>query len=361
MIITRRHVITTVVVAALVAAVAAAGTVLGARSDRDDARHFCAYFADTVGLYVDNPVTQMGYPIGKVSGIDAHGTRVRVDFSLDVDRSIPTDVKAVIRSKSLLADRSLELVGNYHSGPKLSASDCIPMEQTATPKSLSEITGSAADFLAALTPDHTRSVADAVTGIDSALQGQGADLQSLFVHAQGAMSNPDQMVADVGSIITDFAPFSTTTLDNWSTGKQMLKVMPTDLAVGAHGLWDGVTAFIYGLAPLLADLYDAQAHYGDDINTILGYASVGLKLAATRSDDLKSLLSTIPSIADQLKTVDGTTRLQISPPQLDLRAADPATLCAAVNKVRPYSCRPDGGRVRLSDLRILDAVLAGVR
>ncbi len=85
---------------------------------------FCAEMPDVTGLYADNPVTQMGYRIGRVAAVQPRGDRVLVTFEIDTPpRAIPADVKAVIRSKSLLADRSLELVGELclgssaHRGP----------------------------------------------------------------------------------------------------------------------------------------------------------------------------------------------------------------------------------------------------
>jgi ABC-type transporter Mla subunit MlaD len=75
--------------------------------------------SDSVGLYVGNPVTQMGYKIGTVDGITPRDTSVEVRFTINERRPIPRDVKAVTRSTSILADRSLELVGNYSSGPQL--------------------------------------------------------------------------------------------------------------------------------------------------------------------------------------------------------------------------------------------------
>lgn len=77
---------------------------------------YCAIMPDSVGLYVGNPVTQMGFQIGEVTSIVPSPTSVRVDFLVG-DRSLPSDVKAVIRSTSILADRSLELVGNYGAAP----------------------------------------------------------------------------------------------------------------------------------------------------------------------------------------------------------------------------------------------------
>lgn len=337
------------------------GAVALSNESPDRQAHYCAYFPDSVGLYVGNPVTQMGYGLGEVTDIEPQGDRVLISFDVAVDRPFPADVKAVIRSKSLLADRSLELVGNYDSGPELEENGCIALENTATPKSLSEITGSASDFLQTLTAGDTDSIATAVTGLDEALKGQGDDINRLLGNAAGAMSSPDQMVADVGSIVTDLAPFTTTTLENWTTAKQLLAVLPEDLAVASDGLWGGVSTFIHGLAPLLAVLLDMQTNYGGDINAILGTASVGLHVAATSSGDIGELLAGIPVLADLIRTDASVPALQIASPQVSISVPDPPTLCAAVNNVRPTSCSVDGNKVLLSNLGMLDAVLAGAR
>ncbi|WP_143545422.1 MULTISPECIES: MlaD family protein [unclassified Rhodococcus (in: high G+C Gram-positive bacteria)] len=347
---------------AVTVSLAAAGTVMFTSAQGEQDSSFCAYFADSIGLYVGNPVTQMGYDIGSVHSIDPQGDRVRIDFDIDTNRSFPADVKAVIRSKSLLADRSLELVGNYGSGPELPHDECIALTDTATPKSLSEITGSASDFLQAVSSDDTESVATAVEGLDDALKGQGENIDELFANAEGAMTNPDRAVADVGTIVTDLAPFTTTTLDNWDTAKQLLAVLPEDLEVGASGLWDGVTKFIGGLSPVLADILDIQVNYGEDINGILGDASTALRLASTRSADVSELFSVIP-VTSQLvsEQLDGSPALHAAPPQIAVNAPDPQLLCTALNTVAPTTCTPTADGVLLRDLGVLDGVLAGAQ
>lgn len=345
---------------ALIVMAAASGTVASTSAQTKQDSSFCAYFADSIGLYVGNPVTQMGFDVGSVHSIEPQGDRVRIDFDIDTDRVFPADVKAVIRSKSLLADRSLELVGNYSSGPKLSGDECISLTNTATPKSLSEITGSASDFLQAVSSGDTDSVAIAIEGLDDALKGQGENMNELFANAEGAMKNPDKTVADVGTIITDLAPFTTTTLDNWDTAKQLLAVLPEDLDVGASGLWDGVTAFIGGLSPVLADILDIQTNYGDDINGILGDASTALRLASTRSGDIAELFSVIPVMSQLVsEQPDGEPALQVTPPQIAVGTPDPQLLCTALNTVAPTTCTPTGDGVLLRDLGVLDGVLAG--
>ena len=43
---------------------------------------FCAIMSDSVGLYVGNPVTQMGYKIGTVDSITPGDTSVEVRFTI---------------------------------------------------------------------------------------------------------------------------------------------------------------------------------------------------------------------------------------------------------------------------------------
>jgi ABC-type transporter Mla subunit MlaD len=38
---------------------------------------------DSTGLYIGNPVAQLGYPIGKVAAITPAAQSVRVDFTVD--------------------------------------------------------------------------------------------------------------------------------------------------------------------------------------------------------------------------------------------------------------------------------------
>lgn len=123
---------------------------------------YCAVMPDAVGLYVNNPVTQMGMQIGKITAITPENLSARVDFVVTEKRPLPSHVKAVIRSDSLLADRSLELVGNYQGGTQLPADGCIPLGRSFTPKSLSEVIGASTKFANAINPDGSTNIGDVV-------------------------------------------------------------------------------------------------------------------------------------------------------------------------------------------------------
>lgn len=145
----------------------------------------------------------MGYPIGKVTTISAETTHVRVDFTADASRPLPGDVKAIVRSTSILADRSLELVGNYGGGPRLAAGTCVPLNRSSTPKSLSEVIGSATQFVNSINPDGSNNIGDVVKGLDQATRGTGPNINQLLSTSSAVLDSPDAAINDISSITSN--------------------------------------------------------------------------------------------------------------------------------------------------------------
>lgn len=168
-----------------VIAIAVAACSSCASPTKAEAAHYCAIMPDSVGLYVDNPVTHLGFPIGKVTALTPSAQSVRVDFTVDDGRKIPADVKAVTRSTSILADRALELVGDYEQTQKLLPNGCIPLGRSLTPKSLSQVIGSSTNFINSINPAGSDNIGQMVTGIDRALRGRGRGQQVAHDHVVG--------------------------------------------------------------------------------------------------------------------------------------------------------------------------------
>ena len=92
-----------------------------------------AHFADAVGLYAGNPVSELGMQIGTVTKVESKGSYVAVTMELDKSVAIPADVIAVTVSASLLTDRHVELTPPYTGGPTLDNGDLIALGNTRTP------------------------------------------------------------------------------------------------------------------------------------------------------------------------------------------------------------------------------------
>jgi len=348
-----------VVVAATVI-VAATVSPAGAAGDRGEGTGggdgFCAEFTDAIGLYPGNPVTQMGLQVGTVTEVQARGPSVRVKFSLDSGRAYPAGGQAVIRSKSLLADRSVELVGNYTSGPVLRPGECLSLRQTFTPKSISEVAGSASDFLAGLSDNGAEDLQRALTGADRALAGTGAKANAMFTNAAIAAQDPDGFTADIGSSIRDMAPLTEDALANWNTIMSLLDQGPAVAELGTTLFYD-VARFCRGIGWTIALLWDVQRHYGPELKKIL--LDVGVPLiheVANRLPGWSEDASTLaPGIADVLRAQSSAAGGLSIPYQRPTVKVTPQQ-CTALGK----ACTPRGNTTTSVDLMDLVLNKAGI-
>lgn len=98
---------------------------------------YSAYFAEAGGLTSGAAVQVSGYQVGSVTGVDLDGDRVRVDFEVGGDVHLGERTEAVIRTKSLLGAKVLDVLprgdGNL-SGP-------IPLDSTTSPYELGDVLG----------------------------------------------------------------------------------------------------------------------------------------------------------------------------------------------------------------------------
>jgi phospholipid/cholesterol/gamma-HCH transport system substrate-binding protein len=323
------------------------------------ATSYCAIMPDSVGLYADNPVTQMGYQIGKVSSVTSSGQSVRVDFTVDEQRDLPGDVKAVIRSTSILADRSLELVGNYQTGPKLAAGECIPLARAFTPKSLSQVVGSSTDFINAISPERSNNIAGVLQGVDQSIRNQGAGANRLLTTAASVLDSPDQAIGDLGAIVTNLGPL-TTTLANLNP---TLKEVVSDAAFAGPDVVKTTRASsqtFEGLVPLIAAAGDLEAELGPQIQQLLDAVSVGVRKLTPRAPFYASILDSAPRYITGIANIVNNHQfnaLRYRPPLYRLRTPDGVLQCNIMNASVPGSCANVQGTPYAVDVALLQYVL----
>ncbi len=326
---------------------------------RTQSADYCAILSDSVGLYVGNPVTQMGYPIGTVKDITPGPLDVRVDFTLTEQRQLPADVKAIIRSTSILADRSLELVGNYDAGAQLRSEECVPLSRSATPKSLSEVIGSATTFVNTLNPQGSTNVGDAVSGIDQALNANGAGANALLTATSAVLDNPDQTIDDIGSIITNLGQLTSTLKDIRGPLKEAMydavQTMPhiQEASEGGRRIVEGVT----WVTPLVEDL---EVNLGEEIQFTLDATGVAVRKLSEHAPRTANLLNPVPwwvnTLANHLNDRP-ITSLRYRPPLYRVRTPDGVLTCNLMNASMPGSCANVQGQPYAVDVALLQYVL----
>lgn len=345
--------------AALVATAAALASGGCASSSKDQAVGYCAIMPDSVGLYVDNPVTQMGYTIGKIAAITPAAQSVRVDFIVNNGRVLPENVKAVTRSVSILADRSLALVGNYEAGPRLSAGGCIPLDRSMTPKSLSEAIGSSTAFINSINPAESNNVGEVVAGIDQALRNQGTSANKLLTTASTVLDSPDQAIGDLGSITTNLAQLSSTMAEL----EPMIKQVFIDTADSVAGEVDrtlvGTSMTFEGIPALTSMLGGIEKELGPQLQQLLDAVAVTIRKGTPRAPFYASLLNVAPRLINGLAnlTNDHQFALHYRPPLYRLRTPDGVLQCNIMNASMPGSCANVQGTPFAVDVALLQYVL----
>lgn len=351
-----RH-LRTVTTALTAAAVVLAAASCGGGGEPKAAANYCAILPDAVGLYVGNPVTQMGYKIGTIDSVMPGARSVRVNFSLAETRPLPGDVKAVVRSTSILADRALELVGNYHAGPRLAPDVCVPLDRSMTPKSLSEIIGSANTFVNAVNPETSDNIGAVITQLDKAVSGNGAGISRILTTSSDLLDSPDGAIGDMTSIVRNLGDVTDTLVATRDPLKQILNDGATttpDLVNAIHGARNMTES----LPQLIIAISDLEARAGDEIQLTLDTVSDATRILAPHASGLASLLDPLPwwinGAANHFNNRDFI--MSFRPPLYRVRSPNGPLVCHFMNIDMPGSCANVAGQPYGVDVNLLQYV-----
>jgi phospholipid/cholesterol/gamma-HCH transport system substrate-binding protein len=356
----RVRVVLGAIILALVVAVCTTSCGAARGADRDESQsQFCAIMSDSIGLYVGNPVTQMGYKIGTVDGITPRDTSVEVRFTITEHRPIPRDVKAVTRSTSILADRSLELVGNYSGGPRLVAAQCIPRSHTSTPLSISQVIGSATNFVNGINPDGSTNIKDALRGVDEAVKGNGAGLNRLLTTSSSLLDNPDQAIADMGAIVRNVAQLTAMLKASRPPLKQILLDFADTTPYFTKTLI-GAVAIVDNLAEIIHVVDDLEVNLGNDIQLGLDTFGDSLRHLSPHYKGIANMLNPVPRFINTLSYYVNNHQFDFiawSPPLFRIQTPNGLALCGQMNASMPGSCADVNGQPHAVDIALLQYVL----
>jgi phospholipid/cholesterol/gamma-HCH transport system substrate-binding protein len=149
----------------------------------DMQRQYSAYFSEAGGLAPGSAVQVSGHEIGTVSSVSLDGAQVLVKFKLDKSVYLGDRTEAVIKTKSLLGARSLEIIPRGDgelSGP-------IPADRTTPPYQLTDALNDLATTVDQLDTGElsqsldtlARTFADTPPDLQAAVQGLARFSQSL--------------------------------------------------------------------------------------------------------------------------------------------------------------------------------------
>ncbi|GAA2400263.1 MlaD family protein [Mycolicibacterium llatzerense] len=341
----------------------AAGSGCSTLTHSTPAAEYCAVMDDTIGLYPGNSVTRKGVPVGTVDAVDRGPLSVTVRFRLDDGVSVPGDVGAATRSPTILADRSLELSGGDPARGTLKPQACIPLERTATAKSIS-------DGLAAFN-NVIRQTMDAgqgdtltrlVTAASSQLDGNGPGLRQALSDFANAVKDSGGDMATADQLIRGTSSLMTTTVQNWA-GIDAVLEHAGPVARETSTLFRGLTPVLSKVAPLLQLLVDVTTHLRGIVWNTLDTAAKTVRLLSDHTGVIVMNAGTLPNVLDGIRNFWARVNVRSIPvlsPRVAAGPQDDGQICARNDMNQKDHCGlfygvPDG----ITSIDMLQLVLKG--
>ncbi|MGH3723985.1 MAG: MlaD family protein [Mycobacterium sp.] len=229
----------------------------------DNTRSLCANFRDGAGLYKGNKVLLLGVEIGTVTAVTNEPDHVQVDFEIPNDMELPADVGAASYSQSVITNRSIELTRSWSEGPKFAGSQCISLENTRTPATVTEsfsAIGELADTLMQAEPGQDPANSPGVQALNKTLKGAARSLDGMGPGFKEMLNNLTTMVGDPYKADADFrqlfensAIVTSNWLQYWNQFAGLVKSLP-DTARLIAGISDNFASTLDYLTTILPTL-----------------------------------------------------------------------------------------------------------
>lgn len=320
-------------------------TVTAAKVMAPETRALCAEFSDAVGLYPGNKVQLLGIDVGSVTAIANKPDYVQVDFTVPGDLELPADVGALTYSQSIVADRHVELSKPYAGGPKFSGAQCIKLQSTKTPISVSQ-TFSAVDKLAGAIlgdgPDPAKAagaqaINQSLAAMSRSLEGTGPETNQTLRDLVTLVGDPNHADAEYRQLLANSEILTSDLLAHWDTFTTVLQTLPESLRM-IEGLSNGFGSALAHLGHALPLLVDALNRFGPR-----AYNNIGDKLVPWLRDVLTAytpqivgFINALPPvtnwIASQYQPAWGSHHVTYLPPQVSMSPSQADTICSVLRQ-----------------------------
>lgn len=287
----------------------------------DKTRTVSAYFSQAVSIYKGSDVELMGVPIGKVTAVVPEGGQVRVEMSYDAKYTLPANVKAVMVTPTLIADRFVQLTPAYRGGAKLAQSAHIPMSRTAVPVEMDRIYSSLDDLTRTLGPDGANksgALNDVLSAGSKALKGNGRLGNKMLSRLAQAVQTFGNHSGQIFGTVDDLAQITRTLQSNDKTvGAFMthLARLSGELSGERGDLRQALAAIARAVSLVRGFVYNNKSALETDLKQLTTTTGV----LAKRKNDLATVIQLAPlglgnlTEADDPVTASVGIRLQLGP------------------------------------------------
>lgn len=179
-----------------------------------------AQFAEAPGLYPGNHVEVLGIPEGVITGIKPEPGYVLVTMKVRAGLQIPSGADAVLMAPQVVADRFVQLMPPYTSGPTMAAGTTIPIDRTAIPQSVDAVIGTLNYLATQLGPNGANKngqLTELVHRLAVQFGRTGPDFHATVVNFSQALAGLSQNSPAFAGTLTNLGQLSQALADNSST------------------------------------------------------------------------------------------------------------------------------------------------
>jgi len=280
----RRAVTAVVVLAFSLSTAGLAGVALGVEVDNPFAPGRTvvhAEFERAVGLYDQSRVFADGVEVGEVTGIDVLPESVRVELTLH-DVAIEADTRAILRLRSLIGERYVELTDVWTGdGERLESGDVIPRTRTVVPAEITEVLDEAARVSRELDGATLNRVIEelaVVVGNDGvAVEALLEDLADAGDVVAARADDLDELIGSLDTAVATLAEKDQTVVSVLRNGTTVSQAL-----LAQEGALD---AAVRSIDTIVGDLADFAGDQRQGLTDLAGdLAEVGELLASHRAD-----------------------------------------------------------------------------
>ncbi|MFP5579975.1 MAG: MCE family protein [Acidimicrobiia bacterium] len=240
-----------------------------------------ADFERAVGLYDQSRVFADGVEVGEVTDIEVLPDTVRVELTLD-DIAIEADTKAILRLRSLIGERYVELTDVWTGdGDRLQTGDVIPLERTVVPAEITEVLDEAARVSKELDGATLNRVIEelaVVVGNDGvAVEALLEDLADAGDVVAARADDLDELISSLDTAVATLAEKDQTVVSVLRNGTTVSQAL-----LAQEGALD---AAVRSIDTIVGDLADFAGDQRQGLTDLAGdLAEVGELLASHRAD-----------------------------------------------------------------------------
>lgn len=327
---------------------------------------YCAIMPDGIGLYTGNHVTKLGITVGTVTAVRPEDDAVRVEFTMDADHPLRGDVVATTVSDTLVADRTLSVLGDDDSPDLWRQDSCVT--KTFTPKSITETLEAFSTLADELTnygdPADQQRIRDSLRAFRDATTGGGPRLNQLILDLGAAVRQPDAAIGRIGSLVDALASIAGTVTANWGD----IRVMLTQAAPGLsfiNTIWVDIVQIVDSLAVVLPWFNDIARQYGRPILEGIDELTPSLQMLSANIGTLQKMIDLVPPLLtafqQSIDPATGQAQLSWAPPKVALPQDTADQVCAVLDTVSPGRCGSAANGMTEVDLVPLVLGMAGAR